>query len=364
MGASGPAAGAMPHTAQSGANRWRRKSGKKEGMAARSRASAVTAPGPAYTRRRFFRTTGGGAPRRHRTGFPPVTPPRVDASIATVRRQFEARAARFARHDALVREVGRRMLERLSFMRHPTSLLLDLGCGGGACRAALEQQFPDARWLGLDLSPAMLGAATTGWRERLVAWTGRTGQALRACASAERLPLADASVDLVFSNLMLHWHPAPHTVIAEIARVLRTGGLVMFSSYGPDTLRELRAACSVALPSSRPMPFVDMHDFGDMLVESGFEAPVMEVETLRLTFAGAAALLSEVRALGGNPRADRPAGLPSGAQARSLLRALDSGADAQGRLGLTFEVVIGHGWKAAPRPDVQTIAMPRSRGRG
>lgn len=293
-----------------------------------------------------------------------MTPPRVDASIATVRRQFEARAARFARHDALVREVGRRMLERLSFMRHPTALLLDLGCGGGACRAALEQQFPEARWLGVDLSPAMLGAtATASWRERLGAWVGRGGAALRACASAERLPLADASVDLVFSNLMLHWHPEPHTVIAEIARVLRTGGLVMFSSYGPDTLRELRAACTTALPSARPMPFVDMHDFGDMLVESGFEAPVMEVETLRLTFANAPALLAEVRALGGNPRADRPAGLPSGVQARGLLRALESGADAQGRLGLTFEVVIGHGWKSAPRPGVQTIAMPRSRGR-
>lgn len=333
-------------------------------MAARGPGNPRTAPGPAYTRHPSFRTTRGGAPRRHRIDSPSVTPPRVDASIATVRRQFEARASRFARHDALVREVGRRMLERLSFMRHPTALLLDLGCGSGACRAALEQQFPDARWLGLDLSPAMLGAtAAAGWRERLGTWMGRSGQTLRACASADQLPLADGSVDLVFSNLMLHWHPAPHTVIAEIARVLRTGGLVMFSSYGPDTLRELRAACATALPASRPMPFVDMHDFGDMLVDSGFEAPVMEVETLRLTFADAPALLAEVRALGGNPRADRPAALPSGARARALLREIECAADAQARLGLTFEVVIGHGWKAAPRPDVQTIAMPRSRGR-
>ena len=87
----------------------------------------------------------------------------------------------------------------------------------------------------------------------------------------------------------------------------------------------------------------------------------MEVDTLRLTFAGARPLLAEARALGGNPRADRPPGLPSGAQARALLRALEDGADAQGRLPLTFEVVIGHGWKAAPRSAVQTIAMPRTR---
>jgi len=257
------------------------------------------------------------------------------------------------------------MLERLSFIRHRAALLLDLGCGGGACRTALAQQFPAARWLGLDLSLAMLRqpAGTAGWRERLGGWVGGPGPGpgLRACASAEQLPLADASVDLVFSNLMLHWHPAPHEVIAEIARVLRTGGLVMFSSYGPDTAKELRAACAGALPLARPMPCVDMHDFGDMLVEAGFEAPVMEVEMLRLTFPGARALLAEARALGGNPRADRPAGLPSGAQARALLRTLEAGADAQGRLPLTFEVVIGHGWKAAPRNAVQVIAMPRSR---
>jgi malonyl-CoA O-methyltransferase len=332
-----------------------------------------------------------------------VTAPRVNARIDTVRRQFDARAARFARHDALVREIGDRMLERLSFMRHATALLVDLGCGSGACRGALQRQFPQARWLGLDLSAAMLraGGQPARWHHRLGAWLGarldggwvggpgtrpgagpgtglagrldaRPGAAgtpaftraggdasLRACASAECLPLADASVDLVFSNLMLHWHPAPHAVIAEIARVLKTGGLVMFSSYGPDTGKELRAACAASLPAARPMPCIDMHDFGDMLVDSGFEAPVMEVETLQLTFGSARALLTEARALGGNPRDDRASALPSGRQARALLRALEAGADAQGRLALSFEVVIGHGWKAAPRTGVQTIAMPR-----
>ncbi len=295
------------------------------------------------------------------------------------------------------------MLERLSFMRHATALLVDLGCGSGACRGALQRQFPQARWLGLDLSTAMLraGDQPVRWHHRLGAWLwarldggfgtgqgtelgsepgiGRKGGlgawlgaagsdafargggsvSLRACASAERLPLADASVDLVFSNLMLHWHPAPHAVIAEIARVLKTGGLVIFSSYGPDTGKELRAACAASLPAARPMPCIDMHDFGDMLVDSGFEAPVMEVDTLQLTFGSARALLTEARALGGNPRDDRASALPSGRQARALVRALESGADAQGRLALSFEVVIGHGWKAAPRTGVQTIAMPR-----
>jgi len=281
-----------------------------------------------------------------------------------VRRQFEARAARFARHDALVREIARRMFERLSFMRHPAALVLDLGCGAGACRDALQGRFPQAQWLGVDLSAAMLRAAQAAvpWRQRAGAWLGAARPGLLACADGERLPLADASVDLVFSNLMLHWHPAPHAVIAEIARVLKTGGLVLFSSYGPDTGKELREACALALPEARPLPSIDMHDFGDMLVESGFEAPVMEVENLQLSFASAHALLTEARALGGNPRGDRPKGLPSGARARALLDALEAGPRVQGRLALSFEVVIGHGWKAAPRRDVQTIAMPRRRG--
>ncbi len=296
-----------------------------------------------------------------------MTATRVDADLATVRRQFDRRAARFSAHDALVREVGARMLERLALMRHRAGLLLDLGCGQGASRAGLLRQFPEARWLGVDLSPAMLRAGMRdthigAWLQRLGA---RRGAPLHACASAEALPLPGASVDLVFSNLMLHWHPAPHEAVAEMARVLRTGGLVMFSSFGPDTWKELRGACAASLADARPMPFVDMHDFGDMLVEAGFEAPVMEVEVLRLTFAGARALLAEARALGGNPRTDRARGLPSGRRARALLAALEANADAQGRVPLHFEIVIGHGWKAAPRgAGVHTIAMPVPRRRG
>ncbi len=288
-----------------------------------------------------------------------MIPARIDADIPTVRRQFDARAARFHRHDAIVREVGRRMFERLAFMRHPASRVLDLGCGYGAGRAALQRQFPGAQYLGIDLSARMLQADAGGGRlARLRARWQRRG-ALRVCASAERLPLADGSVDVVFSNLMLHWHPAPHEAIAEMARVLRTGGLIVFSSYGPDSGREVRAAAQASLAAVRPLPCVDMHDFGDMLVDAGFEAPVMEVENLRLTYADPRSLLTEMRALGGNPRRDRAPALPSGARARALLQALRAGADAQGRIGLSVEVVIGHGWKAAPRPDVQTIAMPR-----
>ena len=273
------------------------------------------------------------------------------------------RAARFGAHDAIVREVATRLLERLAYMRQPAARVVDLGCGRGACRRLLQRRFPSAQWLGIDLSEAMLGAVDRVriWREHLPSWLGRQPAALRICASGELLPLADASVDVVFSNLMLHWHPEPHVVIAEIARVLRTGGLVLFSSYGPDTWKELRAACQSTLAAARPMPYVDMHDLGDMLIGAGFETPVMEADTLRLSFGNARALLAEARALGGNPRADRSPVLVSGARARALLSALQAQADKQGRIPLSFEIVIGHGWKRAPRlASAPTIAPPRS----
>jgi SAM-dependent methyltransferase len=174
------------------------------------------------------------------------------------------------------------------------------------------------------------------------AWTARV------TGDAGRLPVADDNIDLIFSNLMLHWHPEPHAVFPEWKRVLKTDGLLMFSCFGPDTLKEVRAAAAVALPDSRAMPFVDMHDFGDMMVASGFANPVMDAEIITLTYASASELLREVRALGGNPRDDRAQSLPSGRQAREMLKALEAQRGDDGRIRLTFEVAYGHAWKPAP----------------
>jgi malonyl-CoA O-methyltransferase len=277
----------------------------------------------------------------------------------TVARQFDRRADRFAAASVIVREVGQRLLERLETIRHEARVVLDLGCGPGAQRSALLQRFKHASWIGVDLSRAMLAQVPAGGAA-FARWLRPRPTALRICANGDRLPLADAAADCVFSNLMLNWHPAPHRVFPEIARVLREGGLLLFSSLGPDTLRELRAACAVALPHARPMPFVDMHDLGDMMVAAGFSAPVTDAETIRLTYGSARQLLAEVRALGGNPRDDRHGSLPSGRQARALLAQLQAQRDADGRIGLTFEINYGLGWKAPPRApasDTTTISV-------
>jgi len=282
-----------------------------------------------------------------------VDPPRMAARIDTVRRQFDRRAARFAQHDFIVREVGRRLAERLQVIRLDARLIVDVGCGAGGAREALLERYPQANWLGVDISPAMLaGSASTSLLARLLPW--RAARVQSACAEAAALPLADGSVDLVFSNLMLHWHPRPHTVFPEWLRVLRVDGLLLFSCFGPDTLRELRSAYAVAGIAARPIPFVDMHDFGDMMIAAGFAMPVMEAETIRLTYTSPQALLREVAALGGNPCDDRAAGLVAGSRARALLSALRATSDAEGRITLSFEVAYGHAWKPQPRVPGQT----------
>jgi malonyl-CoA O-methyltransferase len=278
-----------------------------------------------------------------------IDPPRIAARVDTVRRQFDRRAARFDRHAAIVDEVGRRLIERLQVIRIEPRCIVDVGCGTGRSREALLARYARASWLGVDLSAAMLAMAS-GCRSllsRLLAW--RSQRAAFVCADAASLPLADDTADLLLSNLMLHWHPQPHTVFPEWLRVLRIDGLLLFSCFGPDTLRELRQAYSQAGIAARPMPFVDMHDFGDMMVAAGFATPVMDAETIRLTYAEPLALLREVAALGGNPRDDRAHGLVGGRRARALLGALNEMRDPQGRIALSFEIAYGHAWKPQPR---------------
>jgi len=274
----------------------------------------------------------------------------------TVRRQFDGRAHRLGSHDFLLREVSNRLIDRLDYIRLTPARILDVGCGAGRSREPVLKRFPNARWTGIDLSVPMMQAGNVR-RGPLASWLDRArGRGPeRICAEAAQLPFADATFDLVLSNLMLHWHPQPHDVFPEWKRVLTVDGLLLFSCFGPDTLKELRAACAEALRESHPMPFIDMHDFGDMMVAAGFATPVMDVETIRLTYGSAHELLAEVRALGGNPRDDRARGLVAGTRARALLAALERRRDTAGRIPLTFEVAYGHAWKPAPRSATEAV---------
>ncbi len=280
-------------------------------------------------------------------------------SMAQVRRLF-ARPTRVAESQFLRREIAGRMFERLSLIKIDPRQVLDAGCGEGDDLLALRQHFPQSALLGLDAAMAMLGE--TRQREAR-SWSGmqrlmhalrvvgqqRSSQSALVCADFGQLPLKAAAIDMVWSNLALHWHPQPHSVLAEWARVLRVDGLLMFCCFGPDTFKELREVAAITGSDARVLPFVDLHDYGDMLVNAGFASPVMDMEKLNITYSSAAKLLADVRAFGGNPLEDRSRGLMSRQQGQAFKRALEQLADRDGRLGLTIEVIYGHAFRARPR---------------
>lgn len=271
-----------------------------------------------------------------------------------LRRRFERAAATCDGADLLAREIARRMDERLDYIRVSPRRVLDLGCGTGADLARLAERFPDATVLAADFAPAMLARA--GARLRPARSGGLLRRLLSAAptplphfaAQADALPLARASLGLVWSNLMLPALDDPLPTFREIHRTLEVDGLLMFSSLGPDTLRELRAA----LPDrrgDRVHRFIDMHDIGDALVQAGFADPVMDMEIVTLTYPDLDTLLQDLRHSGGaNAASGRPRGL-SGRREWAEARAAYERLRRDDRLPATFEIIQGHAWKAAPK---------------
>jgi malonyl-CoA O-methyltransferase len=262
-----------------------------------------------------------------------------------VRRSFSRAASSYDEHAVLQREVGERLLQHLDPIRIAPRRVVDLGCGTGAAFDALRKRYPDAPLVGIDLALPMLqrARARSPWWRRALSSTP-----LLACADAERLPLAAGCAGLAFSNLLLQWCE-PAAIFAEAARVLETGGLFLFSTYGPDTLKELRAAFAAAGPGAHVNDFVDMHDLGDALVAAGFADPVMEMETITLEYSTLEALAADLRGGGGhNVLPGRARGL-GGREAWRRMVGRYEAMRRGGALPATYEVVYGHAWRVAPR---------------
>ena len=295
-------------------------------------------------------------------------PSRLDT--ASVRRAFERAAATYDSAAVLQREIAQRMAERLAVVKLQPRVILDAGCGTGDALAELRTRYPAALIVGLDFAQPMLLAA----RQRAAAGIASERSLLarilgpRAgggaapaliCADAARLPLAAGSLDLVWSNLTLQWINDPMEVFAECLRALAVGGLLTFTTFGPDTLLELRAAFSGVDRATHISRFIDMHDLGDMLVHAGFAEPVMDMEKLTLTYADAMTMMRELKAIGAhNATLGRPRGLTGRARWRKVLDALEA-FRRDGRLPATFEVVYGHAWKPEPRIAADGRAIVR-----
>lgn len=264
----------------------------------------------------------------------------------SVRRSFERAAATYDGAAVLQREIGSRMLSRLDYVRLQPALVLDAGCGTGHATQDLQHRYPSATVCALDLAFSMVSraCARSGWARRL------SKRGLRGvCGDLESLPLRPAAVDLLWSNLALQWVNDPLRAFGEFRRVLKPGGLLMFTTFGPDTLKELRAAYQGTDQHTHVNRFVDLHDLGDMLVQAGFADPVMDMEQLTLTYGNVRALMSDLKAIGAH---NVTAGRPPGMSARATLAAVERNYEQwrqEGRLPATFEVIYGHAWAPSPR---------------
>jgi malonyl-CoA O-methyltransferase len=254
----------------------------------------------------------------------------------------------------LHQEVARRMAERLAIIKLQPERVVDWWSYTGAGAEALAAAYPQAQRIEV---------------EPTVALTRRSEQAqAKPWWSLRRRPAGGASViqdgafeasltepaQLVWANMMLHAVADPPALMSRWQRALGADGFVMFSCLGPDTLRELSALYRRLGWPAPTMNFVDMHDFGDMLVRAGFADPVMDQETLKLSWADAPALLAELKTLGGNASPDRFAGLRTPRWKAQLEAELASLKGPDGRLYLSFEVAYGHAFKALPKPAPPT----------
>jgi len=259
------------------------------------------------------------------------------------------------------------MAERLDVVKLVPTALLDAGCGTGDALAELAIRYPGASRVALDLALPMLDAARTRSGPpptQLSRFVGMVRGAGRqsptpafVCADIGALPFATGVFDLVWSNLALQWVNDLPNALGEFRRVLKVGGLLWFTTFGPDTLKEIRAAFAGVDTHTHVNRFVDMHDIGDMLVHAGFADPVMDMEYLTLTYADAPALMRELRSLGAtNATRGRPRGLTGRRRWERARAALDA-MRRDGRIPVTFEVIYGHAWKQAPSRTAEGLAI-------
>lgn len=272
------------------------------------------------------------------------------------RRSFERAAATYDAAAVLQDEVCQRMLARLDYIKVDPALVLDAGSGTGNALSGLLARYPRSRVIALDLALAMAqrARARRPWWKTLL--DGGGTRLAVVCGDIERLPLATGRAGMVWSNLALQWMVDPKRAFSEMHRVLAPGGLLLFSSFGPDTLKELRAAFREVDRHTHVHRFIDMHDVGDLLVASGFADPVMDMELVTLTYSGVRDLMRDLKAIGArNMTLGRRAGLGG----RSWLERVAHNYETyrrDGRLPATFEVIYGHAWK--PQPRVSPTGRP------
>ena len=268
-----------------------------------------------------------------------------------LRRAFERAAQTYDSVAILQNEVGERLLARLDVIKLKPKRVLDAGAGTGQTTKRLLRRYPHAKVFALDIALAMLHKTQgrCGWLRRPVL----------ICADAESLPITADQIDLIYSNLTLQWCNDVEQTLREFHRVMTPGSLLMFTTFGPDTLKELRQAWSRTDRYVHVNTFIDMHDIGDALIQVGFADPVMDMEMLTLTYPDVLKLMQELKLLGAqNKMLGRSKGLTGKGRLSLVRHTYESFRTPDGILPASFEVLYGHAWKPQEDTAPKTNSRP------
>jgi len=268
---------------------------------------------------------------------------------AAMRKAFGQAAESYDAAAVLQREVASRMLERLDYIMATPKRILDLGAGTGEHTAQLARRYKGAQVIGLDIAEPMLKQM-----RRRSSWL----KPLRpVCADIQALPFSDNSIDLIFSSLAMQWCSSLDEAFGEFKRVLRPGGFVLFSTFGPDTLKELRSSWSEVDNHVHVNQFIDMHDIGDAMLRAQLSQPVMDVENITMTYPDVIELMRELKDIGAhNVADDRIRGLTGRARMQALQTAYEKWRQ-DGVLPASYEVVYGHCWVADDKQTPQGVSI-------
>jgi malonyl-CoA O-methyltransferase len=264
-----------------------------------------------------------------------LNPPRLD-KIA-VKKSFNRGAADYDKCAVLQAEVLKRLLERLEYIKLQPEWVVDLGCGTGQAIKPLTKKYRHAQVVALDMADAMLHRARKNY--------GLFDRKYLLNADMEVLPFKSQSVDMVFSSLALQWSNDLHATFKEFKRVGRSGGVILFTTLGANTLRELRESWKQIDPTPRVHQFMDMHDVGDAMLAAGLSQPVVDMEEITLEYDKFPDLMRDLKGIGAtNADRNRSRGLMTPAKLKRLQQAYEQLAFDHDRYQATYEVVYGHAW--------------------